>query len=83
MLTVCRRQQYEQERHDVPPFVKLYEVRSITGRIVPLLTLFKAFLQLEHEIEEYLPQFQELLLTLRSVMPFMHANTQLISRKPR
>ncbi|KAL1762268.1 hypothetical protein FB107DRAFT_285672 [Schizophyllum commune] len=54
-VRICRdcrpillRQQYEQERHDVPPFVKLYE----------------AFLQLEHEIEEYLPQFQELLLTL-------------------
>ncbi|KAL1744554.1 FYVE zinc finger-domain-containing protein [Schizophyllum fasciatum] len=54
-VRICRdcrpillRQQYEQERHDVPQFVRFYE----------------AFLNLENEIEEYLPQFQELLLTL-------------------
>lgn len=54
-VRICRdcrpillRQQYEQEMHGVPPFVKLYD----------------AFISLEKEIEEYLPQFQELVLTL-------------------
>jgi rabenosyn-5 len=44
-----RRKQYAQERTTLPTFSKLYDV----------------FLSLEREIEDALPQFQELLLTLR------------------
>ncbi|KAJ7273151.1 FYVE zinc finger-domain-containing protein [Mycena rebaudengoi] len=45
---VLLRQQYHQQNMHVPPFVKLYE----------------AFVILEKEIEDSLPQFQELILTL-------------------
>ncbi|KAJ7491293.1 FYVE zinc finger-domain-containing protein [Mycena latifolia] len=45
---VLLRQQYHQQGMHVPPFVKLYE----------------AFIILEKEIEDSLPQFQELILTL-------------------
>ncbi|KAJ7632155.1 FYVE zinc finger-domain-containing protein [Roridomyces roridus] len=45
---VLLRQQHQQQNSHVPPFVKLYE----------------AFLVLEKEIEDSLPQFQELILSL-------------------
>ncbi|CAA7267889.1 unnamed protein product [Cyclocybe aegerita] len=42
------RQQYEQQAHTIPPFVKLHET----------------FISLEADIEEALPKFQELLMSL-------------------
>ncbi|KAG6818213.1 hypothetical protein H0H87_000118 [Tephrocybe sp. NHM501043] len=61
-VRICRscrpillRQQYQYEVTHVPTVTKLYEV-STNG--------FKAFVALEQEIEDALPQFQELVLTL-------------------
>ncbi len=45
----CRRKQYAQDKATSPTFSKLYDV----------------FISLEREIEDALPQFQELFLTLR------------------
>ncbi|KAG8217261.1 FYVE zinc finger-domain-containing protein [Butyriboletus roseoflavus] len=50
---VLSREQFHQEVSRIPPLVRLYEV----------------FVDLEREIEEALPQFQELLLTLTSNSP--------------
>ncbi|TFK42702.1 hypothetical protein BDQ12DRAFT_598244 [Crucibulum laeve] len=54
-VRICRecrpillRQQYQRENQAIPPFVRLYEV----------------FVDLEKDIEESLPQFQELILSL-------------------
>jgi hypothetical protein len=46
---LVRRKQYVQDRTRLPTFSKLYDV----------------FMSLEKEIEDALPQFQELLLTLK------------------
>lgn len=48
-VLLYRRKQYAQDRTTLPTFSKLYDV----------------FISLEREIEDALPQFQELLLTLR------------------
>jgi hypothetical protein len=50
-ILLLRRKQYAQDRVQFPTFSKLYDV----------------FMSLEKEIEDALPQFQELLLTLRQV----------------
>jgi rabenosyn-5 len=49
MFFWLRREQYAQDRARLPTFTKLYDV----------------FMGLEKEIEDALPQFQELLLTLK------------------
>ena len=51
-VLLYRRKQYAQDRTTLPTFSKLYDV----------------FISLEREIEDALPQFQELLLTLRWVL---------------
>lgn len=65
-----RRQQYQHETVHVPTFAKLYDVRVFTFRdldISDVNRLLQAFIKLEHEIEESLPQFQELIVSLRFV----------------
>jgi rabenosyn-5 len=63
-----RRQQYHQEVVHVPTFSRLYEVNS-SHRLTQdaVLSFLQIFISLEKEIEDSLPQFQELLLTLRYV----------------
>jgi rabenosyn-5 len=68
-VLVYRQQQYHQEVAHVPTFVRLYDVSfSFTLLCEVVLTFFQVFISLEKEIEDSLPQFQELLLTLRSAL---------------
>jgi hypothetical protein len=60
----------------IPPFVKLYEVRIGLVAFCPeIYDLSQAFVILEKEIEDSLPQFQELILTLKCVV-FLHTCSQ-------
>lgn len=67
-----RRHQYEQQMQIVPPFVKLYEVNfHFSQYIIQIITQFnnfQNFLDLELDIEESLPKFQELIMNLRWVI---------------
>ena len=60
-----RRQQYQQEMSIVPTFPHLYEVYRLTFGLCILSDNMQVLLELEKEIEDSLPQFQEMLLSLR------------------
>ena len=77
VLISCRRRQYQHEALQYTVFVKLHDVRpsllfglfySVSGvtleRCMEFFT-FQAFTMLEKEIEDALPQFQELLFSLK------------------
>jgi rabenosyn-5 len=68
-LTLVRRQQYYQQSRVVPDFAKLYDVCNfcmyLFFRKFSILQIFQNFISLEADIEESLPNFQELLMTLR------------------
>lgn len=68
-LTHVRRQQYYQQSRVVPDFAKLYDVCNFCifyfFRKFSILQNFQNFISLEADIEESLPNFQELLMTLR------------------
>lgn len=76
-LSTYRRQQYLQEVAHVPTFVRLYEViwyLFLDCGIV--LMISQVFISLEKEIEDSLPQFQELILTLRCVKHLSQSDVQ-------
>ncbi|KIP08146.1 hypothetical protein PHLGIDRAFT_69866 [Phlebiopsis gigantea 11061_1 CR5-6] len=58
---VLQRRRYTQEAHTVPLFTRLYEASACHT-----LQTYIAFVQVEKEIEETLPQFQELMLSLNN-----------------
>lgn len=61
-----RREQYQQEKLHVPPFVKLHEVHStVILLFFSSLDWFQDFILLEQEIEDALPKFQELVYALK------------------
>jgi rabenosyn-5 len=61
----CRKQRYNYEVQHVPPFVKLYEVSRLNISKHSAFNSLQAFTTLEKEIEDALPLFQELILTLK------------------
>jgi len=65
---IIRRQQYYQQARSVPSYVHLYEVCcQIVSRNPPHDVICQDFISLETEIEESLPKFQELLMSLKCV----------------
>ena len=67
--TYSRRQQYTQEAHSTPTFARLYNVRQSLNRakFPPDKHPSQLLISIEKEIEDSLPQFQDLLLSLTSV----------------
>lgn len=64
---VMLRQQYRHEAKRVPSMIKLYDVSSSASVLELKLIGSQALISLESEIEECLPQFQELMQSLKFV----------------
>jgi rabenosyn-5 len=66
-LIYIRRQQYRQQALITPPYVELYQVVLILAQGLQLLIASQKFIGLEYDIENALPKFQELIVSLKYI----------------